>query len=285
MDNMIAQYDLHTHSTASDGTLLPAELVARASVAGVSVLALTDHDTTAGLDEAERVAVHLDVQLIPGIEISVSWNKMTVHVVGLGFDRGYEPLQRGLEQLREFRAWRAIEIGRRLDREGIDGAYEGACRHAKGELVSRTHFAHYLVESGRAETVRDVFKRFLVANKPGYVPGEWATLEDSVSWITAAGGQAVIAHPARYKLTRGKLRRLLGDFKALGGEGMEVVSGSHSKDECYTMARHAVDFGLLASAGSDYHGPENPWLELGRMPDMPPTCTPIWRDWPVRVAA
>ncbi|MGD2119793.1 MAG: PHP domain-containing protein [Chromatiales bacterium] len=272
-------YDLHSHSTASDGTLSPTELVNRAAAAGVDVLALTDHDTTAGIAEAHKAAQAQPLSIVNGCEISVTWSGATVHIVGLHVDPDNAELQQGLAGLREFRQWRAEEIGRRLAKAGIEGAYEGARAHAKGVLISRTHFAHFLVERGHARTVRDVFKKFLVQRKPGHVPGQWAPLEDVLGWIQAAGGQAVIAHPARYNLSRTKLLRLIGEFRELGGVALEVVSGSHSKDECYTMARHAREQNLLASAGSDFHGPENPWVELGQLADLPSGCTPVWQDW------
>ena len=277
---MPSTYDLHTHSTASDGTLSPTELVRRARQAGVGVLALTDHDTTEGLPEARIAAGAAGIRLVSGVEVSVTWSAMTIHIVGLGFRDDDPALQAGMAALREYRDWRAVEIGRRLGKAGIPGAFEGARAWSNGRLISRTHFARFLVEKGHAPTVRDVFKKFLLRNKPGHVSGNWAPLEDAVGWITGAGGQAVIAHPARYRLTRTKLRRLIGEFRECGGQGIEVVSGSHSRDECFTMARHAADTGLLASAGSDYHGPENPYVDLGRLQPMPHGVRPVWAEWP-----
>lgn len=276
---MFCVYDLHSHSTASDGTLSPRALVQRAAEAGVEVLALTDHDTTAGIDEASEAAQSCGLVLIPGVEVSVSWNRQTVHLVGLNLDPHDSRLDAGLQKLRDFREWRAEEIGRRLDKAGISGAYEGALALAEGCLVSRTHFARFLVQSGIVEDERKVFKRFLVSGKPGHVPGEWASLEEAVGWIHAAGGQAVIAHPARYRMTRSKLRQLLKQFVALQGDGLEVISGSHSRDDYVNMAKHARDFDLLASAGSDFHCPENPWIELGRLPRLPEGCKPVWQSW------
>ncbi|MES9856766.1 MAG: PHP domain-containing protein [Sedimenticola sp.] len=276
---MSAQYDLHTHSTASDGTLTPEALVLRARDLGIEVLGLTDHDTTDGIAEAKATAEQVGVLLIPGIELSVTWNKRVVHLVGLGIDPAGEALVNGLIRLREFRQWRAEEIGRRLEKEGISGAYEGAKALSNGQLISRTHFGRFLVNQGYAQDARKVFKKFLTRGKPGHVPGDWASLADAVSWIRQAGGQAVVAHPARYGLTRSKLRRLISEFVDAGGEALEVVSGSHSRDENFTMARHAKDFGLLGSAGSDYHGPETPWIELGRVSPLPDGTTPIWHNW------
>ena len=276
---MPTRFDLHAHSTASDGTLSPAQLMQRAHAAGVEVMALTDHDTLEGLPEAAAEARELGLGFVPGVEVSVSWQAITVHIVGLGVAWDSEVLGRGLAGLREFRDWRAEEMGRRLAKTGIEGAYEGARELSNGRLISRTHFARFLVKSRHAPDVRAVFRKFLVNGKPGFVSGQWAELEDAVRWIRLAGGQAVIAHPARYPLTRGKLRRLISEFSEVGGAALEVVSGSHSRDDYFTMARHARDFGLLASAGSDYHGPEHPWIELGRLPDLPDGCNPIWKEW------
>jgi hypothetical protein len=274
---MIATPDLHTHSTASDGTLAPSELIARAAGQGVEMLALTDHDTVAGLDEAAEAAQHNGIALVPGVEVSVTWGGRTVHIVGLDIDPSCRKLREGLAGLLAYREQRAAEIARRLERAGWPGALEGARAQAAGVLVGRTHFARYLVSRGAAKDVRGVFKHFLVAGKPGHVAGEWTTLEVAVGWIRAAGGQAVIAHPARYGFTRAKMRRFIDAFVASGGRGIEVVSGSHSRDDYFTFARWARETGLMASAGSDYHGPENPWIELGRLPPLPDGCDPIWR--------
>lgn len=276
---MSSFYDLHSHSWVSDGTLSPAELVVRAAAAGVGVLALTDHDDTAGIAEARATADEAGVGLVAGVEVSVSWNKQTVHIVGLGIDADHAPLQQGLERLRQFRDWRAEEIGRRLARHNLHGTYEAARALARGRIVSRTHFAHHLAAIGCGANVREVFKHYLRCNKPGHVPGQWAALEEAVDWITGAGGVAVIAHPARYGLSATKLRRLLGEFVDCGGRALEVVSGSHSPEETANMARLARQFELLASCGSDYHGPENPWVELGRLAPLPEGLTPVWAAW------
>lgn len=276
---MLLNYDLHSHSTASDGTLAPRELVRSAVSAGVDVLALTDHDTLEGIVEAEGAASELGIGLIAGVEISVTWYGHTVHILGLRVDPENRCLRDGLSKLVAFRDWRAEEIGRRLAKRRIEDAFQGARALSNGRLISRTHFARFLVDRGHATDVRTVFKHYLVPGKPGYVPGDWAELEEAVDWIIQAGGVAVIAHPARYKMTRTKLRRLIEEFKQAGGMGLEVVSGSHSRDEYYTMARHANDFQLLASTGSDYHGPENPWIELGRLPPLPDGCEPVWKAW------
>jgi len=287
---MELHYDLHSHSLASDGTLSPSALVATAAQAGVDVLALTDHDEVGGIAEALDAAEAAGLCLIPGVEVSVTWNKQTVHVVGLQINPESSLLLQGMARQREFRNWRAEEMGRRLAKHGIEGAYEAASRLAQGRIISRTHFAQFLAEQGHARSVRDVFKHFLKPRKPGYVPGEWAELEEAVAWIHGAGGQAVIAHPARYTMSASKRRMLFGEFVELGGEGLEVVSGSHSLGDAYSMAQYAKQFGLLASSGSDYHGPENPWIALGKLPPLPKQCTPIWSTWdlgnacPARVA-
>ncbi|MDH5436350.1 MAG: PHP domain-containing protein, partial [Gammaproteobacteria bacterium] len=254
-------------------------LVAHAVQSGVDVLALTDHDTTRGIEEAQTAATNTPLTLITGVEISVTWDAKTLHIVGLNMDINNPELQAGLASVLEFRDWRAHEISRRLAKNRINGAYEGACQYASGEVISRTHYARFLVEQGYCKTIREVFKRYLVPGKPGYVSGDWAKLEDAIGWITRAGGQAVIAHPARYRLTGTKMRRLLGEYTECGGVGIEVISGSHSRDETYTMANFARLHNLYASAGSDYHGPINPWIELGRIPLLPEGCKPIWELW------
>jgi hypothetical protein len=276
---MALHYDLHSHSTASDGTMTPSELVAHAVQSGIDVLALTDHDTTKGIEEAQIAASNTSLTLISGAEISVTWNARTLHIVGLNMDINNPELQAGLASVLEFRDWRAHEISRRLAKNDINDAYEGALKYANGDVISRTHYARFLVEKGYCKNVRDVFKRYLVKGRPGYVSGDWASLEDAVGWITRAGGQAVIAHPARYNLTATKMRKLLGEYTECGGVGIEVISGSHSRDEIYTMANFARLHNLYASAGSDYHGPINPWIELGRIPKLPDGCKPIWELW------
>ncbi|MGM0593324.1 MAG: PHP domain-containing protein [Pseudomonadota bacterium] len=276
---MPRHYDLHSHSLASDGTLSPGDLVARAATAGVDVLALTDHDETGGIAEAQKAARQAGISLVPGVEISVTWDRQTVHIVGLHIDPASSPLQQGLARLREFRNWRAEEMGRRLAKHGIHGAYEASRARAQGRIISRTHFAQFLAAERHAASVRDVFKHFLKPGKPGHVSGEWAGLEEALAWIHGAGGQAVIAHPARYNMSASKRRRLFGEFAELGGEALEVVSGSHSRGDNFSMAHLAKMFHLKASAGSDFHGPENPWVELGRLEPLPDGSTPIWSTW------
>jgi len=278
-------YDLHTHTVYSDGALAPAELVARAAANGVQVLALTDHDVTDGVPEAQAAAQQAGITLVPGVEISVTWGAQTVHIVGLQIDIAHPGLQAGLARLREFREWRAEEIGRRLAKAGIPGATEAARALALRGLVSRTHFAQFLVAAGHAADVRSVFKKYLVHGKPGYVPGQWAGLDEAIGWIRAAGGQAVLAHPARYKITATRLKKLLGEFRDAGGAAIEVVSGSHSRDDMFRFAQLARSFGLLASSGSDFHGPHNYYMDLGPMPPLPDGCTPVWQTWDTSVPA
>lgn len=273
---------MHTHSLRSDGTLTPAALVQRAHTASVRVLALTDHDVTDGLAEAQLAADQLGVILIAGVEISVTWQNQTLHIVGLNINPDHPELQQGLARLREFRQWRAEEIGRRLHKKRIEGAYEGAARLAKGTIISRTHFARFLVDQGYVRGPQQAFRQFLLRGKPGYVPGRWATLDEAVKWIISAGGKAVVAHPARYKLSAGKLRQMLGEFRECGGEGIEVISGSHTPEANRHFAGIAREHSFLASAGSDYHGPEKTWMELGQLPALPDGCVPVWKEWDIK---
>ncbi len=276
---MPLRYDLHTHSTMSDGALSPAKLVEYAVKQQIDILALTDHDTTEGVAEASLAARNRQITIVPGVEISVTWSSCTIHILGLNVDHKNRQLQQGLAALRTFRNWRAKEIGRRLEKAGIAGSYSAAREYAGGaSSIGRVHFARFLVAQGLAANVPAVFKRFLAKGKPGHVSGKWASLEQALAWIHGAGGQAVIAHPARYRLNATRLRRLIGEFNECGGEGLEVVSSSHSRKECVAMAMHARRSALLASCGSDYHGPGNPWAELGKIPPFPTGCTPIWKS-------
>jgi predicted metal-dependent phosphoesterase TrpH len=272
--------DLHCHSTASDGLLGPRKLVARAASNGVDVLSLTDHDDTSGLAEARAEAESRGVRFIDGVEVSVTWRGTTVHIVGLRIDPQSEALRGGLETIRRGRAGRAERIAEGLAAAGVPGSLAGARRFAENpDLISRAHFARYLVESGCAEDVKSVFQRFLVKDRPGYVPHEWASLDEAVTWIRASGGMAVIAHPGRYKLARGDMREFLAEFKEMGGAGIEVVTGSHSPDQYFEFARSAREFGLLASRGSDYHGKGESRADLGKLPPLPDDLKPIWHDW------
>lgn len=270
--------DLHSHSTVSDGLLAPAEVVRRAHDNGVELLALTDHDELGGLAEARDVAGQVGLRFVDGTEISVSWgDDQTVHVVALGIDPSDPALADGLHRVRSGRDSRAGRMAEELARAGIPGAYEGALRHAGNPaLISRAHFARYIVEQGRARDVRSVFDHWLAKGKPGYVSHAWATLEDAIGWIVGAGGTAVIAHPGRYRLSRAERQALFAAFKDLGGQGIEVLSGSHSPDETREFATAARHFGFLASRASDFHGPGESWIDLGKMPPLPEDLTPVW---------
>lgn len=269
-------YDLHTHSTASDGGYPPSELVRHAAAAGITTLALTDHDCTLGLAEAQTAAQTLGIRLIPGLEISTTWQGKTLHLVGLGIDPDSAPLQHGLAQLQATRAERAAEIGRRLDKYGIPGVFEAVRAKAGDGMLTRGHFAKHLAQLGLAGNVRDAFERYLIHGKPGYVPTRWADLADAIDWINTAGGVAVLAHPQRYKLTGSWLRRLLGEFREMGGAGLEVVAGTAAPGDVQSSAELARRFDLLASIGSDFHSPENLWPKLGRLPPLPAGLVPVW---------
>jgi len=271
--------DLHCHSRASDGLLAPAELAARARDRGVTMLALTDHDETGGLEEAAEAAHNLGMRFIPGVEISVSWNEFAIHVVGLGIERSDARLAQGLQSVRADRPRRAAAMASELERCGIRGSLEGAMAHAGNpEFVGRTHFARFLVEKGHARDLKSVFRNYLVSGKPGYVPHRWAALADAVGWIRGAGGIAVVAHPGRYRFSREEARRFLGEFADSGGLGIEIVTSSHSRDQCAAFAALAREFGMLASRGSDFHAPGESRAELGGMPPLPEGLKPVWQE-------
>ncbi len=272
--------DLHCHSTVSDGLLTPTELARRAKANGVELWSLTDHDEIDGLAEARAEAAAIDLRFVNGVEISVSWGEdQTVHIVGLGFDAGYAPLVDGLAKVRSGRDSRAQRMAAELDKVGIHGAYEGALKYAGNPaLISRAHFARYIVELGHAKEVKYVFDWWLAKGKPGYVTHPWATMADALSWIHGAGGIAVIAHPGRYRLTKAQMHEMFEAFKGLGGRGIEVISGSHGEDEMRECARVAREFGFLASRASDFHGPGESWIDLGKLPDLPADLTPVWSE-------
>jgi len=274
------RYDLHSHSTYSDGLLTPEALVHRAALRGVDVLALTDHDDTGGLPEASAAAEEAGIELIHGAELSVSWESHTVHVIALRIDAANATLATGLASIRSGRDARARRIAAGLAEAGIPDAYEGARKFVTSDrLISRTHFARFLVEAGHAKETKDVFRKFLTPGKPGYVKHAWATLSDAVDWIHAAGGVAVVAHPGRYKISPTAMRRLLGEFREAGGDGIEVLSPSHTPAQFAEYGTLARVFGLAASCGSDYHGPGEGWLDLGDLPALPAGITPIWSRW------
>jgi predicted metal-dependent phosphoesterase TrpH len=272
--------DLHCHSTVSDGTLEPEVLAQRAHAKGVQLWALTDHDELGGLAKAASAAEALGLPFIAGVEISVSWGEETLHIVGLRIDPTNAVLRDGLETTRSGRTRRAHEMAAQLAEAGIPDAFEGALNYVGNpDLIGRTHFARYIVETGKCDDVREVFSKYLVAGKPGYVAMQWATLPEAIGWIRAAGGVAVIAHPGRYKLKDAELRKLFAEFKTLGGEAIEVVTGSHSNDQFKRFASYAKEFGFLASRGSDFHGPEESRFDLGTLPPLPDSVVPVWHNW------
>ena len=272
--------DLHCHSTVSDGAMAPADVARRARANGVDVWALTDHDEVGGIAEARRAADELGLRYLTGAEISVTWSKVTVHIVGLNFDETNAALVEGLRQTRAGRAGRARQIGERLAAMGMPGAYEGALPYAGNpELISRTHFARYLVDAGFCPDVQTVFNKYLGDDCAGHVPMQWATLAEAVGWIRGAGGRAVIAHPGRYKYTPVQFAALFDEFLQLGGEGIEVVTGSHTADEARQYAQVARHYGFLASRGSDFHRLGESKADLGSLPNLPPDLKPVWHDW------
>jgi predicted metal-dependent phosphoesterase TrpH len=272
--------DLHCHSQVSDGALPPAEVARRASANGVEIWALTDHDEVGGLDEAAAEAARLGMRFVPGVEVSVTWGSETVHIVGLGIDHRNAVLIDGLARTRGGRGDRAQEMSDQLAAVGIPGAYEGALKFVGNPaLISRTHFARFLVEQGHCRDIQDVFDRYLSEGRPGFVPHRWARLADAVGWIRAAGGIAVVAHPGRYRLDSTALWSLFEAFRDAGGEGIEVVTGNHDAAQQARFAQVALQFGFKASRGSDFHGPGESDVELGRVDALPAALEPIWAAW------
>lgn len=272
--------DLHAHSTVSDGLLAPAELVAHAANHGVRVLALTDHDDIGGLAEARHAAVEQNIHLINGVEISVTWKKRTLHIVGLKVNPHDAALISALTDVREARLERARQMSLSLEKVGIKGAFEAASSYAGQSILTRMHFARFLVEQNHAKDTKSVFKKFLVKGKPGYVEHEWMNLDAAVALIRNSGGIAVLAHPGRYEIKRTSMLLLLEEFRALGGEAIEVVTGSHTPAQYVEYAKYAQLFGLKASQGSDYHGHGISFMGMGRLPALPSQCVPVWSDWP-----
>jgi predicted metal-dependent phosphoesterase TrpH len=273
----ILNADLHCHSVVSDGTLTPEQLAARAAANGVELWALTDHDEIGGQRRAAAAARANGVKYLTGAEISVSFAGETVHIVGLGFDADDAAMVAGLRDTRGGRGQRAREMSEQLAKVGVRGAYEGALRFVGNpDLISRTHFARFLVESGHCRDVPEVFRKYLTEGKPGYVPHRWAALKDAVRWITTARGVAVIAHPARYNFTANEEYALFLEFKAHGGQAIEVVTGSHTSAECAEYADKAREFGFAASRGSDFHSPDESHCDLGKLPKLPGNLTPVW---------
>ncbi len=275
--NFPTNADLHCHSTVSDGTLEPEVLAARAKANGVDLWALTDHDEVGGQQRAIEAAQAQGLKYLTGVEISVTFADNTVHIVGLGFDHTDPRMTDGLADTRDGRGPRALEMSAQLAKVGIHGAYEGALKYVGNpKLISRTHFARFLVESGVCRDTSEVFRKYLTEGKPGYVSHRWAKLGDAVSWITQSGGLAVIAHPARYHFSPTVEYALFSEFKQHGGQGVEVVTGSHSAAEALRYADIAREFDLAASRGSDFHCPEESHMDLGKMAPLPAGLTPVW---------
>ena len=269
--------DLHCHSVVSDGTLTPEQLAARARANGVDLWSLTDHDEVGGQQRALEAARAEGLRYLTGVVVSVTFADETVHIVGLGFDHTDPRMAEGLADTRDGRGPRAIEMGEQLAKVGIPGAYEGALKYVGNpRLISRTHFARFLVETGVCRDTSEVFRKYLVEGKPGYVPHRWARLGDAVRWITQAGGVAVVAHPARYNFSATAEYALFSEFKQHGGQGVEVVTGSHSAAEAQRYAELAREFGLAASRGSDFHSPDESHVDLGRLAPLPADLTPVW---------
>ncbi len=276
--------DLHCHSVISDGTLEPEAVARRAHANGVELWALTDHDEVGGQQRARDTALALGLPYLNGTEISVTFAGVTVHIVGLGFDASDARLADGLKATRGGREARAHEMADELAKVGIVGAYDGALKFVGNpDLISRTHFARFLVDSGACANTQEVFRRYLVEGKPGFVPHRWATLRDAVTWIGDAGGIAVVAHPARYKFTPTEEYALFTEFKALGGRAVEVVTGAHSAADAVRYADAAREFDLLASRGSDFHSPEESRIDLGGLPPLPAGLTPVWEALESRI--
>lgn len=270
--------DLHCHSVVSDGTQPPEWLAQRAYANGVQLWALTDHDEVGGIVAAQAAASALGLPFLAGVEISVTWQDKTVHIVGLGVDATNAALVQGLRRTRGGREARAHDMARQLAAVGIPGAFEGALKYVGNpDLISRSHFARFMVEQGACRDVGEVFRHYLTEGKPGYVPHAWATLEDATGWIIEAGGMAVIAHPARYNLTPLQERKLFDAFIQTGGKGVEVITGSHTPDEALRYQRLAQDLDLYASRGSDFHSPAESRIDLGLLPPLPDTLTPVWQ--------
>lgn len=274
------KFDLHCHSNVSDGLLSPEEVAARAKANGVDVWALTDHDELGGVARARAAAKALGMHYVAGVEISVTWAGQTVHIVGLRVDETDRTLLDGLYATRNGRERRAHEIACELEKAGICGTFEGALKHVGNpDLISRTHFARYMVEAGHCCDTKEVFANYLTEGKPGYVPHRWATLKEAVDWIRGAGGVAVIAHPGRYKYTQTQFGALFDEFKQLGGAAIEVNTGSHTPEQYEEYAQIARSYGFLASMGSDFHGPGESRVDLGALPPLPKGLTPVWHDW------
>lgn len=275
--DILTNADLHCHSVVSDGTLTPEALAERAKANGVALWALTDHDELGGQARAMAAARAVGLPYLTGAEISVTFLHVTVHIVGLGMDPADPALVNGLKATRGGREERAREMAADLARVGITGAFEGALRYVGNpDLISRSHFARHLVDTGVCKDIPEVFRKYLTEGKPGFVPHRWASLGDAVRWITGAGGVAVIAHPGRYDLTPTQEYALFTEFIGHGGQAVEVVTGAHGAADVQKYAGFCGEFGLAASRGSDFHSPDESHTDLGRLPDLPGQLTPVW---------
>ena len=282
--NTLTNADLHCHSVVSDGTLTPEALAQRAKANGVELWALTDHDELGGQDRAMAAAREMGMSYLTGVEISVTFLGITVHIVGLGMDHTHPALLAGLHATRGGREQRARDMSDDLARVGIKGVYEGALKYVGNpELISRSHFARYLVEIGVSKDTNDVFRKYITEGKPGFVPHRWAKLADAVTWITQSGGVAVIAHPGRYKLTPNEEFALFTEFKTHGGQAVEVMTGAHNASDYVKYAGYCQEFDLAASRGSDFHSPEESHTDLGKLPDLPGSVTPVWELLQARI--
>tara|TARA_R110001583_G_scaffold81253_2_gene216989 strand:+ start:17561 stop:18436 length:876 start_codon:yes stop_codon:yes gene_type:complete len=273
--------DLHSHTTASDGQLTPTELIIRAANRQVNMLAITDHDSVDGLQEAQQVIDEksLKITLINGIEITTNWLNHEIHVVGVNIDPNNQQLTNLIELQKEKRESRAIEMGKRLAKANIEGVYEGAKALAGEGAITRAHFARYLVEQGVAPTFQKVFDKYLSRGNTGYVPHNWVDIEHAIEVIHQAGGQAILAHPNHYNLSNKWMRRLFVDFKDAGGDAMEVALGQQSPQLRLQLAMWSEEYGLLASQGSDFHFVGR-WRDLGKALHLPEIAKPLWLDWP-----
>lgn len=278
---MSTSYDLHTHTTASDGKLSPAELVIKAKTYGIDVLAITDHDTTSGIGSAMDEAAKQNIKVLPGIELSVTWMNKDFHIVGININPENKALKNSIKKTANLRDERAIEIGKKLHKIGVLNAYIEARNLAKDQTITRSHFARVLIEQGFAKDNKEVFKKYLVHNKPGFVKSKWINLGEGIELIKNSGGIAIFAHPMRYKITENWLRKFLQAFKVCGGKGIEVVTGSTNAEEIKIAAAYAKRFELLGSSGSDYHGFDDRWIKLGKLSAMPKSITPVWEQWSI----
>ncbi len=272
-------YDLHCHSTASDGALSPTELLNRAAENAVTTFALTDHDTTAGLAEAKNRADELNINFINGIELSAQWEKIGVHIVGLNIEPQHDALQKVIAELHIMRIERAEKIAQKLAKKGIPDALAFVQKTVTNETITRVHFANFLVSQAYVSTISEAFDRYLGDGKSAYVSTTWTPLENAIQAIRDAGGIPIVAHPLRYKLTATRMKKLLGAFKNAGGLAIEVVTGRYNPDEMRILSNYANQFELAASVGSDFHSPENVWIELGRVAPLPNNVKPVWELW------